>query len=143
MHDRDGARGLAHLLDHVAVQPARPLGRVGREDDLVDRRLELRERIARRVDRAVVDDEPVRRDRSGTQRLQRLLEPSAGRGATRVLVDDVALARLVHRADDRDQVVGAGLLLQRVEQRPARHRLVRDHEEVPHVPGPSNVSKFI
>src|SRR6185503_2758804 len=42
-----------------------------------------------------VDDEARGRDARGAERLQRLLQPAAGRRAARVLVDDVALARLV------------------------------------------------
>ena len=55
----------------------------------VDRRLELRERVAHRIDRVGVDDEAVGRDPRLTQVVERLVEPAPGRGAPRVLVDDV------------------------------------------------------
>src|SRR5581483_5581037 len=51
----------------------------------------------------------------------------------RVLVDDVALARLVDRRDDREGDVLLGrALAQPLEQRRARDRLVRDDEHMGH-----------
>ena len=57
--------------------------RVRRDDDLVGRRLELRERVAHRVDRIGVDDEPVRGDPRLAQLRERPVEPPAAqpRGA--------------------------------------------------------------
>src|SRR4029077_4998928 len=59
------------------------------------------------------------------------LEPAARRRAARVLVDDVALARLVDRRDHR-HAQGPFLRppLQGVDQALARDRLVRDHEDM-------------
>ena len=57
------------------------------------------DRVAGRGDRVGLDDEARGRDPGRAQRLERPLEPAAGRGAARVLVDDVALARLVDRRD--------------------------------------------
>src|SRR5204862_3773254 len=96
--DRPRLDGLADLVDEVAAEPAGARLRVRRHDDLVRRRLELGEGVADGVDGVGVDDEPVRRDPGVTQHLQRPLEPAARGGAARVLVDDVALARVVDRA---------------------------------------------
>ena len=63
MLDGDAARALADAVDDVPPQPARLLLRDGwRDDDLVDRRLELGERVADSVDRIGLDDEAVRGD---------------------------------------------------------------------------------
>ena len=86
----------------TCAHPARPRLRVRRDDDLVHRRLELRERVAHRVHRVGLDDEAVRRDPRRPKLLERLVEPPPGGRPPRVLVDDVALAGRVHRADDRD-----------------------------------------
>ncbi len=48
------------VLDDVAPQPAGALGAVRRDDDLVDRRLELGERVLDRLHRAGLDDEALR-----------------------------------------------------------------------------------
>ena len=52
------------------------------------------------------------------QQRQRLVEPAARRGAARVLVDDVAVARLADRRDHRhvDVLVNRRPLAQSVEQ---------------------------
>ena len=48
-----------------------------------------------------LDDEAVRGDRLLAEELERLVEPAAGGGAARVVVDDVALPRLVDRGRSR------------------------------------------
>ena len=63
---------------------------------LVDRRLELGERVADGVHRVGLDDEPVGRDPGLAQLVERLVEPAPRRRPARVLVDDVPLARRVH-----------------------------------------------
>ena len=53
---------------------------------------------------------PVRGDPRLAKRVERAVEPAAGRGAARVVVDDVALARLVHGRDhdhERDRLPSA------------------------------------
>ena len=75
-----------------------------------------------------VDHEAVRRDAVLAERGQRAVEPAAGRRPARVLVHDVAAARLRDGADDRDEVRLA--LLQHLDQVLPGDRLVRDHEDV-------------
>ena len=99
--DGDAARAFADAIDDVLAEPARLLLRVGREDDLVDRGLELSERVAHRRHGIGLDDEPVRGDALVPEHRERPVEPPAGRCAARVLVDDVAALRLVDRGDDR------------------------------------------
>ena len=92
--DRDAAGdACAMSLDDVAAQPAGALLGMGRDDDLVDLRLELRERVAHRVDRVGLDDEAVRprcRRRAAASSVWSSRRPR--RRAPRVLVDDVAVA---------------------------------------------------
>src|SRR5207247_4554343 len=64
------------------------------------------------------------------QELQRLVESPARRRAARVVVDDVAMARLGHGRDHRDPPAAPRLATHRGEQRVGRRRLVRDHEHV-------------
>ena len=71
---------------------------MGGEDDRVDRRLELGQRVADSSDRIGLDDEAVRGDSFVPEQRQRPVEPPPRCGAPRVLVDDVAALRLVHRA---------------------------------------------
>ena len=80
---------------------------VRRDDDLVDPRLELCERVLDRLHRARVDDEALGGDARLAQRGQRSLEPRPADGAARVLVDDVALVRLVDRRNHGHEVVAA------------------------------------
>ena len=115
--DRQAPGRARDLADDVAAQPARALGRVGRDDDLVRRRLELRERVLRRLQRCRVDDEPLRRHGGAPQKGERLVEPASGRGAARVLVDDVAVPRLADGGDHGHvDVVARRPLSKRVEQ---------------------------
>src|SRR5213078_405202 len=58
----------------------------------------------------------------------------------RVLVDDVALARLVDRSDDGDEQVIGLPRLQRLDQAPPGDGLVRDHEHVCQRTGTSSTS---
>ena len=82
--------------------------------------------------RICVDDEAVGRDSRLGQAGEGLVEPTPrGRGA-RVLVDDIALARRVHRADDRHLEAGLGVAPHRLGQLLPGDRLVRDHQEVAH-----------
>ena len=97
MLEREVAGDAAHLLDGVAAQPARLLLRVRRDDDLVG--LELVDRVAERGHGIGLDDDAVRGDACRAQQLERLVEPPPRGGAARVVVDDVALARLVHRRE--------------------------------------------
>ena len=112
---------------------------MGRDDDLVGRGLELRERVPNGLHRIGIDDEPVRGDPVRAEQIQCLVEPAAGRGAAGVLVDDVACARLVDRADDRDpdRPVG-GTPVERLRQALPGHRLVGDDEHVPRLLGPGH-----
>src|SRR6185436_17682210 len=97
------------------------------------RGLELRERILDRIHGRGVDDEPVRRDPGLVQRVERPVEPSPGRCAPRVLVDDVAARGCVHGREHGDEVDSSRrLTANRVEQLLARGRLVRDDEDVSH-----------
>ena len=117
VRDPEVARGPLDVLDDVPAHPPGALGRVRRDDDLVDRRLELRERVLRRLHRPGLDDEALRREPGFAQRLQRLLEPPACRRAARVLVDDVPARGLVHRRDHGEAVLARVHGAQRVEQR--------------------------
>ena len=83
MLDRYVARGVANAIDDVPPHPPRLLHRVRRHDDLVDRRLELRDRVANRGHGISLDDEPVREDLLAAQHRERLLEPAPGSGAPR------------------------------------------------------------
>ena len=60
---RDVAGGLRDVADDVAAHPAGALLGMGRDDDLGRRRLELDERILRRLHRARLDHEALGRDR--------------------------------------------------------------------------------
>src|SRR3981081_3331275 len=76
--------------------------------------------------------------------VERLGDPPPRSGAPRVVVDDVALARLVHRRKHRRADVSVlRLLLDQVDEGVGHHRLVCDDEDVPltHVtPTSSSVS---
>ena len=106
---------------------------MGGDDDPVRPRLELGERILHGVHRRGVDDEPVRREPGLVQRVKSPVEPSPRRGAARVLVDDVATRRSVHRGQHRDEIdARRGPASDGVEQLLAGGCLVRDHEDVAH-----------
>src|SRR4029078_2939765 len=120
-------------------QPARALPRVRRDDDLVRPRLQLGECILERRDRIRLDHVARRGDALAAQGLERPLEPAAGRGAACVLVDDVALARLVDRGNDRhEERAFRAPPLQGVDQSATGNSLVRDHEPVLHRTGTSS-----
>ncbi len=101
---------------------------MGAHDDLVD--VLRREHVLHRSERLVVDDGAVRRDASEPKCREHAVEPSAGRGAARVAVHDVALSRLRHGRDDghADRAV-LGAAQQRVDELPPDERLVRDDED--------------
>ena len=125
------AGGAADAIDDVAPHPAGALLGMGRDDDLVRRRLELAERVADRVDRVGLDDETVGRDAVAAQQLERPVQAAPGGSAARRLVDEVAVARLRDRADDGDPdrpLLRAAV--ERLDQALARNGLVRDHEDV-------------
>src|SRR6476660_8766864 len=131
MLERNALSRALHALDHVAPQPAGFLTRVRRDDDLVGTGLELSEGVAERCDRIRLDHEPRGMDAGLAQRLKRAFQPTARGGAPRVLVDHVALARLVDRGDNgHPQRALLGAPLQRVDQALAGDRLVRDHQDV-------------
>src|SRR5439155_7730128 len=141
--DRQPLCGAADPLDDVATQPTGALARVGRDDDLVRARLELHERVAPGGDRVRVDDVARGLDALRAKRLERPVEPAARGGATRVLVDDVALARLVDRADHRDEQLSLRAApLERLDQALSGDGLVRDHEDVLHLVGTSSSSTW-
>jgi len=64
------------------------------DDDRVNRRLKLCKRVAHGADGVGLDDEAVRRDTGGTELIERLVEPPAGRGAARVILYDISLSVL-------------------------------------------------
>src|SRR5205814_4396057 len=134
-----GARGRADPVEDAAAQPARLLLGMGRDEELVDGRLELRERVANRSRGIRLDDVAVGRDAGLAQVVEGTVEPATRRRAARVGVDDVAPLRLVHRRDDGDmEVVAAGC--ERVSQRLRVDGLVRDHQDVRHT-GTSSISR--
>ena len=98
------AGDLADLVEQVAPAPARLRLRVGRDDQLV--RLLDRDRVLHRGQRIVVDDVARGGDPRLAEARERPVEPPARRRAARVVVDDVALARLVHRRDHDHERVG-------------------------------------
>ena len=99
--DRERPGRLADLLEQVAPPPAgRRLG-MGRDDQLV--RLLDRDRVLHSRERVVVDDMAGGRDPGLAKARQRPVEPPAGRSTTGVVVDDVPLARRVHRRDHDDE----------------------------------------
>src|SRR5205807_1863043 len=127
--NRDRAGGRADAVDDVPPQPPRLRLRVGRHDDRV--RLELGDRVAHGADGVGVDDEPVGGDAGAAEQLERVVEPSPGGRATGVLVDDVALARVVDRAQDGDaDRTLARLPLHLVEWALPGDGLVRDREDL-------------
>ena len=137
--DRHVAGSGADPVEDAAAQPARLLLGMRRDENLVDRRLERRERIANRRRRIRLDDVAVGRDAGLAQVPERALEPAPRRRAARVGVDDVAPLRLVHRRDDRDVDVVA-VRRERVAQRLRVDRLVRDHQDVAQT-GTSSISR--
>src|SRR5439155_6700225 len=113
-----------------------------RDDDLVGRRLELVQRVANGGDGVGLDDQARCRDALRPQNLERPIEPPACRGAPRVLVDDVALPRLVDRADDGDTQLALCLApFQGLDQASPGDGLVRDHEHVFHLMGTSSATR--
>src|SRR5438067_35427 len=111
---------------------------MGRDDDGV--RLELVDRVAQGRDGIGLDDDAVCRDACGAKHAERLVEPAAGGRAARVVVHDVALARLVDGRDDSHlQVVSLALLLEQVDERLRSGCLVGNHDDMAHA-GTSAVS---
>ena len=103
--------------------------RVCREDDLVHRRLELRESIANRRHRIALHDEAVRGDPLVSKERQGSVEPSPGRRPPRVLVDDVAAGWLADRSHHCHLEVSRLLPpLDRFDELAPRDGLVRDDE---------------
>ena len=90
--DRHGACGGADPVEHAAAQPARLLLGMRRDEDLVDGRLERRERVADGGRGIRLDDVAVGRDPGLAQMVERPLEAAPRRRAARVGVDDVARA---------------------------------------------------
>jgi hypothetical protein len=119
---------LADLVDEVLAEPTGLRLGVRRHDDLVDPL--GREDVPHRGERLVLEHAAVRRDPGFPQRRERPLEPTPGRGTTRVAVDDVALARLRHGGDDGnpDRALPGAALECRYEL-PADERLVGDDED--------------
>jgi hypothetical protein len=101
MLDRTIARDGADAVDHVPTQPAGLLLGMGRHEDGIHRRLQLCKRVAHGRDGVALDDETERRDAGVAEQRDGAVEPASGRRASRVLVDDVAPLRLVHRRDHR------------------------------------------
>src|SRR6185437_362093 len=58
------------------------------------------------------------------------VEPAPGRRSTRVLVDDIAPLRLVHRRDDRHAQVAATMPFDGLDQLAAGDCLVGDNEQM-------------
>src|SRR5437763_3199297 len=100
------------------------------EDDLVDRRVELRECVAHGGDGIALDHQSVCRDAFVAEQRERPLEPPPGRSAACVLVDHVAAFRLIDGADDRDPKLAVLSALDRLDQRATGDGLVGDDEEV-------------
>src|SRR5206468_7169133 len=90
---------LAYLLQEVLPQPAGPRLRMRADDDLVD--LLGGEHVLHRGERLVVVDRSVRRNPREPERREHAVEPATGCRTARVAVDDVALAWLGDRSDDR------------------------------------------
>src|SRR5919201_6079261 len=128
--DRPLARDTADPVDDVLPQPPGLLLWMRGDDDLVDRRLELGERVAHGRHRVGLDHETVGRGAFVVQHLQRPVEAPPGGGSARVLVHDVAALRLVDRTDHSDAELAVTTPLDCLDQRPARDRLVRDDEQM-------------
>ena len=75
--DRQALSRIANAVDHLSPQPGRALLRMRRDDDLGRLRLEHRDRVAHRVGRIGLDDEPVGRDARLVQRSERPVEAPA------------------------------------------------------------------
>ena len=113
------------VLDGVPPEPAGLLLRMRRDDHLVGP--ELVDRVAQRRDRIGLDDDSVRMHAGLAQEVERPVEPAARGGAPRVVVDDVALARLIHGREHRHDHVGVlRPLLDQLDERRRDDRLVRD-----------------
>src|SRR5690349_3320500 len=128
--DRAVTGDVADPVDHVLAQPTRLLLRMGRDHDRVDWRLQLGERVADGGHRIGLDDEAMSRDSLVAEHPDRPVEPAARRGASRVLVHDVAALRLVHGRDDGDAEIVAAVALHRLDQLAAGNRLVGDDQQV-------------
>src|SRR4029078_121242 len=106
------------------------LVRVRREDDLVHRRFELRERIANRRHGIALHDEAVRGDPRVSKEREGSVEPSSGHPPPRVLVDDVAPGWLADRSQHSHLEVSRLLpALDRFDELAPRDGLVRDYEQ--------------
>ena len=128
--DGDVAGDRADSIEGVAAQPTRLLQRVGRDDDLVRRLVELVELVADGIGRVALHDHPVCSDPRLAEAGERAVEPAPRRRAAGVLVDDVALPGRVHRAEHRDVDLTLGrAAAQRVDQRLAADGLVRHDQD--------------
>src|SRR3954452_20540879 len=136
---RPRAGGRRDPAEAPPPEPAGLLLGMRRDEDLVDRRFERRQRIADRRRRLGLDDVAVGRTPGVAQVPERALEAPVRRRPARVAVDDVAPLRLVHRRDDRDVEVVAAVR-ERVAQRLPVDGLVRDHQQVRHT-GTSSISR--
>src|SRR5438552_4017149 len=104
-----------------------------RDDYLVG--LVLGERVTEGVNGIRIDDGASGRDPGLVEEIERPAEAALRGGTAAVLVDDEPGSRVVLRGDDShpDRPFG-GPLAQRVDERPARDGLVREHEDVPRPP---------
>ena len=116
-------------LEEVAAQPARALPR-GCVETITSSGSLDRDRVLDGGERVGVDDVPGSRDPGFAKARQRPVEPPAGGGAARVLVDDVALARRVHGRDHDDDRVGVGSRCAPRRAAVAGDGLVRDDEDL-------------
>ena len=97
-------------------------------DDLVD--LFGRENVLHRGERIGVEDSAVSRNPGSPQRSDHAVEPTTGCCATRIAVDDVSLAWLRDRRDDRDaDRPPPGAASKGLDELGADERLVRDDED--------------
>src|SRR2546421_2608489 len=99
------------------------------DDHLV--RLQLLDRVPHGCDGIGLHHDARRGHPLLAQQLERLVQPPPRCRLARVVVDDVALARLVHGRHDGDlHRSAAGVLLDHVDQPPRDDRLVGDDEDM-------------
>src|SRR5262245_20102861 len=126
-------------VDDVLAEPARLLLWMRCDDDLVDRRLELRERVADRSHGICLHDEPMGRDAFVPEHAECAVQPPPCRGAAGVLVDDITTLGLVDGGDHGHAQVAVFLVpLDRFDQLAAGDRLVGDNEQMHQCTGTSS-----